>query len=47
VLPHVHVDPAILGGIIVRYGDNVIDGSLRRRLIGLRQRLITASVAVR
>ncbi|HSJ26052.1 MAG TPA: ATP synthase F1 subunit delta [Longimicrobiales bacterium] len=44
VLPHVHVDPAILGGIIVRYGDKVVDGSLRRRLVGLRRRLVAASV---
>jgi F-type H+-transporting ATPase subunit delta len=44
VLPHVHVDPAILAGIVVRYGDRLVDGSLRRRLFGLRRRLIAASV---
>jgi F-type H+-transporting ATPase subunit delta len=47
VLPHVRVDPAILGGIIVRWGDKVMDGSLRRRLFGLRQRLVAASAGPR
>jgi F-type H+-transporting ATPase subunit delta len=40
VVPHVHVDGRILGGIIVRHEDKVIDGSLRRRLIALRRRLL-------
>ncbi|HEY0305436.1 MAG TPA: ATP synthase F1 subunit delta [Longimicrobiales bacterium] len=40
VVPHVHVDGKILGGIIVRHEDKVIDGSLRRRLIALRRRLL-------
>jgi F-type H+-transporting ATPase subunit delta len=39
VVPHVTVDPAILGGIVVRYGDTLMDGSVRRRLSALRQRL--------
>jgi F-type H+-transporting ATPase subunit delta len=43
VLPDVEVDPAILGGIVVRYGDKIVDGSLRRRLFGLRRRLVAAS----
>jgi F-type H+-transporting ATPase subunit delta len=42
VVPHVLVNPDILGGIIVRYGDRVIDGSLRRRLRALRHRLVEA-----
>lgn len=33
------VDPAILGGIVVRVGDRVIDGSLRTRLRSLRREL--------
>jgi F-type H+-transporting ATPase subunit delta len=41
VVPHVEVDKKILGGIIVRQGDAIIDGSLRRRLVGLRRRLVT------
>lgn len=40
VIPHVHVDPSILGGIVVRYGDRLLDGSLRRRLMALRSRLL-------
>ena len=44
VLPHLRVDPAILGGIIVRYGDRVLDGSLRRRLVSLRRRLLGAGL---
>ncbi len=40
VLPAVRVDPAILGGIVVRFGDRVLDGSLRRRLRGLRRRML-------
>lgn len=39
VVPHVTVDPAILGGAIVRVGDTVIDGSVRRRLHTLRRQL--------
>jgi F-type H+-transporting ATPase subunit delta len=39
VVPHVTVDPSILGGIVVRYGDTLMDGSVRRRLSLLRQRL--------
>ena len=40
VVPHVRVDADILGGIVVRYQDRVIDGSLRRRLSALRSRLL-------
>jgi F-type H+-transporting ATPase subunit delta len=40
VLPHVSVDRRILGGIIVRHEDKVIDGSLRRRLMAMRRRLL-------
>ena len=34
------VNPNILGGIIVRVGDRVMDGSIRRRLGILRGRMI-------
>jgi F-type H+-transporting ATPase subunit delta len=44
VIPHVTVDAKILGGIVVRQGDQVIDGSLRRRLMGLRKRLIQSGI---
>lgn len=33
------VDPAILGGLIVRIGDRLIDGSTRAKLLALRRRL--------
>jgi F-type H+-transporting ATPase subunit delta len=36
VVPHYSVNPDILGGIIVRVGDTVMDGSVRRRLANLR-----------
>jgi F-type H+-transporting ATPase subunit delta len=36
VEPHFTVDPSILGGIVVRYGDTLMDGSVRRRLARLR-----------
>jgi F-type H+-transporting ATPase subunit delta len=44
VVPHLTVNPEILGGIIVRYGDRVLDGSLRRRLLSLRRRLLDAGL---
>ena len=45
VIPHVRVDAGIIGGIIVRYRDRVLDGSLRRRLLGMRSRLLDATLA--
>jgi F-type H+-transporting ATPase subunit delta len=41
VLPHYTEDPAIIGGIIVRVGDRVFDGSIRRRVTLLRRALLT------
>jgi F-type H+-transporting ATPase subunit delta len=40
VVPHFHVDPAVLGGVVVRVGDTVLDGSVRRRLAILRGRML-------
>jgi F-type H+-transporting ATPase subunit delta len=40
VVPHVSVNPSILGGVIVRVGDMVMDGSVRRRLGVLRARMV-------
>ncbi|HEY4303353.1 MAG TPA: F0F1 ATP synthase subunit delta [Gemmatimonadaceae bacterium] len=40
VVPHYFVNPAILGGVIVRVGDTVLDGSVRRRLQTLRGRML-------
>lgn len=40
VIPHVSVDAEIMGGVIVRVGDKVMDGSVRRRMRALRTRLL-------
>lgn len=42
IIPHVREDPRILGGIIVRVGDRVMDGSLRRKLMQLRRQMLGA-----
>jgi F-type H+-transporting ATPase subunit delta len=44
VVPHLTVDPDILGGVVVRIGDTVMDGSLRRRLGLLRRRMSVNAV---
>lgn len=41
VVPHVAVDPTVLGGLVVKMGDVVMDGSVRRRLALLRRRMGT------
>lgn len=40
VVPNVRVDPGIIGGVIVKMGDTVMDGSVRRRLGMLRKAMI-------
>lgn len=40
VVPHVTVDERILGGVVVRVGDTVMDGSMRRKLGKLRTALV-------
>jgi F-type H+-transporting ATPase subunit delta len=40
VVPHFIVKPEILGGVIARVGDTVMDGSLARRLEKLRGRML-------
>ena len=40
IVLHEKTDPALLGGMIVKLGDRVIDGSLKRRLARLRRDLI-------
>ena len=42
VLPHFRTDPSLLGGLIVRMGDRVLDGSMRRRLFQLRFSMLHA-----
>lgn len=39
------IDPAIVGGVVARIGDTVIDGSLRTRLARLRQRIVSEFTA--
>ena len=41
VRAHAKTDPGILGGVVIRIGDRVYDGSLRRRLTTLRRRMLT------
>jgi len=42
VVPHVTVDSRILGGVVVRVGDTVMDGSVKRRLGKLREKMLGA-----
>jgi F-type H+-transporting ATPase subunit delta len=42
VIVRTEVDESILGGLIVRIGDRLIDGSTRSRLVALKQRLAGA-----
>jgi F-type H+-transporting ATPase subunit delta len=44
VLPRYRVNPAILGGVIVRVEDRIMDGSIRHRLQGLRRQLLKAEI---
>ncbi len=41
---HVQVRPQVLGGVVVRTGHTIYDGSLRRRLEDLRQQMLTAKL---
>jgi F-type H+-transporting ATPase subunit delta len=36
------VDPAILGGLIIRVGDQVLDDSVRSRLVAVQQRMLVS-----
>jgi F-type H+-transporting ATPase subunit delta len=40
VIPHVTVDERIIGGVVVRVGDTVMDGSVRRKLGVLKHRML-------
>ncbi len=42
VIPHFRHDPGILGGVIIRVGDRVMDGSIRRKLLLLRKSMLGA-----
>ena len=41
-IPHIRVKPEILGGLLVRTGDTIYDGSVRRRLEGMRRKMLQA-----
>ncbi len=41
---HAQVDPAIIGGMVARIGDNLIDGSVSNQLRRLHERLTTSNV---
>lgn len=43
-IPHVRVKPEIIGGVVLRTGDMIFDGSLRRRLERMRRRLHEAEL---
>ena len=38
------VDPSLLGGLVVRVGDRLIDGSVRGRLERLRNQLVSGAL---
>ena len=40
VVPHVAIDPSIVGGVVVNVGSTVLDGSVRKRLGTLRRRML-------
>jgi len=42
VVPHLRVDPQLLGGVVIRVGDRVYDGSLRRGLRALRRAMLAS-----
>jgi F-type H+-transporting ATPase subunit delta len=41
IIMHTRIDPEIMGGVVARVGDQVIDGSIRNRLHVLQQQLLT------
>ena len=41
VRAYFRADPKILGGVVVRVGDRIYDGSVRRRLTALQRRMLT------
>ena len=43
-IPHVRVKPAVLGGVLLKVGDTVYDGTLRRRIKNLRKQLVSAEL---
>ncbi len=44
VIPTFTVNPEILGGIVVRVGDDILDGSIRTRAAHLKRRLMAVAL---
>ena len=44
VVPTVRVRPEIIGGVVIREGDTLFDGSLKRQLDVMRRRLMAAEL---
>ena len=44
VIPEVRVRPEIIGGIVIREGDTLYDGSLKRQLDAMRRALMAAEL---
>ncbi len=44
VLPTFRVDPGVVGGVVIRVGDRVMDGSLRRRITQMRRRMLNTRI---
>jgi F-type H+-transporting ATPase subunit delta len=44
VIPNFAVDPSLGGGIVIKVGGEVLDGSLRRHAAGLRRRLLDVRI---
>ncbi len=40
VIVHTHIDPSIMGGIVARVGDQIIDGSVRSSLAAMQHNLL-------
>ncbi len=45
VIPTFRVDPSMIGGMVIRVEDEILDGSFRRRIANLRRRLLQAPAA--
>jgi F-type H+-transporting ATPase subunit delta len=44
VIPTFVVDPDLLGGIVLKVGDQILDGSVRSQAAGLRRKLMEATI---
>ncbi len=44
VVANFSVDPSLVGGLVIRVDGQILDGSLRRKAVGLRRRMIEAKL---